>query len=113
MTELVFLPATQLARMIREPERPYAPLGHRVVSSVEVVDAYLQQIDRYNDKLHAICTLDAENARASAQEADEALARGENWGILHGVPITIKDTLPKGATFLLFLISPFFPLCPT
>jgi amidase len=36
-----------------------------VVSSVEVVDAYLQQIDQYNDKLHAICTLDAENARAS------------------------------------------------
>lgn len=82
MTELVFLAATQLARMIRE----------RVVSSVEVVDAYLQQIARYNDKLHAICTLDAENSRQRAQEADEALARGENWGILHGVPITIKDT---------------------
>ncbi|MGL6343730.1 MAG: amidase, partial [Waterburya sp.] len=27
-----------------------------------------------------------------AKEADEALARGENWGVLHGVPVTVKDT---------------------
>jgi amidase len=33
----------------------------------------------------------ADAARAQAQEADEAIARGQNWGPLHGVPITIKD----------------------
>lgn len=81
MNNLVWLSAHQLARMIRE----------RNVSSVEVLDAHLTQIAKHNSKLNAICTLDADNARARAKLADEALARGENWGTLHGVPITIKD----------------------
>ncbi|MBW4505491.1 MAG: amidase [Scytonematopsis contorta HA4267-MV1] len=83
MSCLVFTPAHELARMIRE----------RVVSSVEVVDSYLEKISKHNSQLNAICTLDAENAQKQAREADEALARGENWGMLHGVPITIKDCL--------------------
>lgn len=81
MSNLVFLPAYRLARMIRD----------RTVSSIEVVDAYLTQISRHNPKLNAICTLDEDNARTRAKQADEALRRGEIWGALHGVPITIKD----------------------
>lgn len=81
MSSLTFAPAHQLARMIRDRE----------VSAVEVLDAYLTQIAKHNSKLNAICTLDEENARTRAKLADEALARGENWGALHGVPITIKD----------------------
>lgn len=81
MSDLVFTPAYQLAQMIRD----------RVVSAVEVLDAHLTQIAKHNSKLNAICTLDRDRARQRAQQADEALARGENWGILHGVPITIKD----------------------
>jgi amidase len=81
MTDLTFFPAHQLAQMIRD----------RQVSAVEVLDAYLAQIAKHNSKLNAICTLDEENARARANQADEAIARGENWGALHGVPITVKD----------------------
>jgi amidase len=81
MTDLVFTPAYQLAQMIRA----------RKISAVEVLDAHLAQINKHNSKLHAICTLDEDNARARAKQADEALAKGENWGILHGVPVTIKD----------------------
>jgi amidase len=81
MSSLVFLPAYQIARMIRERE----------VSAVEVVNAYLAQITKYNTKLNAICTLDEDNARTRAKLADEALSKGENWGALHGVPVTIKD----------------------
>lgn len=81
MSDLVFIPAYQLAQMIRD----------RVVSSLEVVDAHLGQIAKHNSQLNAICTLDEDRARQRAKLADEALARGENWGILHGVPITIKD----------------------
>ena len=40
-----------------------------------------------------IATLDETRARKRAKEADEALARGEIWGALHGVPITVKDAL--------------------
>jgi amidase len=81
MSDLNFRPAHQLAQMIRD----------RAVSAVELVDAYLKQIEKHNSKLNAICTLDTENARERAKQADEAIARGENWGALHGVPITIKD----------------------
>jgi amidase len=81
MSNVVFTPAHQLAQMIRD----------RTVSAVEVLDAHLAQIVKHNAQLNAICTLDEERARERARLADEALARGENWGILHGVPITIKD----------------------
>jgi len=79
---IVFATASQLAQMIRDRE----------ISVVEVVDAYLKQIERHNQKINAIATLDAEQAIKRAREADRALARGENWGALHGVPITVKDT---------------------
>ena len=79
---IIFATASQLAQMIRDKE----------VSAVEVVNAYLEQIDKHNDKINAIATLNREEALKKAQEADEALARGENWGALHGVPITLKDT---------------------
>ncbi|MEH1953259.1 MAG: amidase [Nostoc sp.] len=83
MNDLVFLAAHQLAKAIRD----------RQVSSVEVIAAYLSHIAQYNPTLNAIVTLDAENAIARSKAADQALAQGENWGVLHGVPVTIKDTL--------------------
>lgn len=81
MNDLVFQPAHRLAQMIRD----------RQISAIELLNAYLAQIEKHNPKLNAICTLDEENARIRAKQADEALFRGENWGTLHGVPITIKD----------------------
>ena len=59
----------------------------------DVVELYLSRIEKHNPALNAVCTLDAAGARRRAQEADAALARGEPWGALHGVPMTIKDAL--------------------
>lgn len=81
MSDLVFTSACQLARMIRD----------RRVSAVELLDAHLDQIRLHNNKLNAICTLDNEQARQRAEQADEALAKGDNWGVLHGIPMTVKD----------------------
>lgn len=81
MTNLTFASAHQLAEMIRD----------RQISAIEVLDAHLEQIAKHNSKLNAICTLNQENARIRAKQADDALSSGENWGALHGVPITIKD----------------------
>ena len=61
------------------------------VSSREVVEALLDRIARHNPTLNAIVTLDAVGARARADLADAAQARGEVWGSLHGVPVTFKD----------------------
>lgn len=83
MVELIYKPATMLANMIRRKE----------VSSVEVVEAYLQRIEVVNPKLNAVVQLSVETARTQAQQADAALARGDIKGPLHGVPMTIKDSL--------------------
>ena len=83
MDGLSFATAQQLVKAMRE----------RDISCVEVVQAHLDRIARFNPQLNAIVTLDAENALARAEEADAALARGSSWGPLHGVPITIKDSL--------------------
>src|SRR5438477_7811368 len=79
--DIVFSSTTQLAVAIRA--------GH--VSATEVLEAHLAQIDTHNAALNAIVTMDAERARERAREADEALARGQVWGPLHGVPFTLKD----------------------
>src|SRR5438270_10166419 len=63
------------------------------LSSKTVVEAHLERIAKVNPKLNAIVQLTADAARKQADEADAALARGEIRGPLHGVPMTIKDTL--------------------
>ena len=81
MNELTSLTATELAIMIRE----------RRVSSQEVLEAHLRQIAKVNPSVNAIVTLDEDQARKKAEEADKVVAHGTVWGPLHGVPITIKD----------------------
>ncbi|HEU5132757.1 MAG TPA: amidase, partial [Pyrinomonadaceae bacterium] len=67
-------------------------IRQREVSPVEVVEAHLEQIERLNPELNAIVTL-APDAIERAREAEAALMRGDNVGALHGVPLTIKDTI--------------------
>jgi amidase len=68
-------------------------LRRREIGCEELLGHYLSRIDRLNPRLNAVVTLDPERARARAREADAALARGQSWGPLHGVPFTIKDCL--------------------
>lgn len=70
-----------------------AAIRLRRASASEVLEMYLARIAKHNPALNAICTLDESGARRRAREADAALARGELWGPLHGVPMTIKDAL--------------------
>ncbi|KPJ83896.1 MAG: hypothetical protein AMS19_02755 [Gemmatimonas sp. SG8_23] len=63
------------------------------VSATELVDEFLARIEEVNPSLNAVVRLRAEEARADARRADEAQARGESLGPLHGVPMTIKDSI--------------------
>ncbi len=75
--------ASELAKAIREKQ----------VSSLEVVDAYLDRIAAVNPSINAVAQLAAESARAAARNADATLAAGRetDLGPLHGVPFTVKD----------------------
>ena len=75
--------ATELAAAIRSKE----------ISSRELLDVYVERIERMNGPINAVVTLDVDRARIAATEADEATARGDDLGPLHGLPITIKDAL--------------------
>jgi len=81
MSNILFRSATELAEMIRKKN----------TSSLEVLEVHLEHIAKHNSKLNAVVTLDEVRAKQRAKEADAALADGEIWGPLHGVPITIKD----------------------
>ena len=81
-SEMVFLSAVELARCMRARE----------FSATEVLEAHLDQIARHNSKVNAIATLNEEEARRRAGEADAALSGGKVWGPLHGVPVTLKDS---------------------
>ena len=69
-----------------------AAIQQHQISVVDAVEWFLQRIEAYNKTLSAIVTLDVEQARLQAHEADHALARGQTWGPLHGIPMTIKDS---------------------
>jgi aspartyl-tRNA(Asn)/glutamyl-tRNA(Gln) amidotransferase subunit A len=68
-----------------------ATLRRREVSSAELTAAALARIERLNPATNAMQTLMADAARERARQADEELARGQDRGSLHGIPIAVKD----------------------
>lgn len=82
MDEIAFSDAMGLAAKIKRKE----------VSSVELLDHYIARMEKYNPAINAIIVTQQEKARARAREADAALARGDDWGPLHGVPMTVKES---------------------
>src|SRR5205823_3756852 len=54
---------------------------------------FATRVERFDEPVHAVVTLDLERAQAAAAAADDATARGERLGPLHGLPITIKDAI--------------------
>ena len=70
-----------------------AALREKRISSRELLETYLDRIERLNPVLNAVVTLDAERAIEAARAADEQTARGGITGPLHGLPITIKDAI--------------------
>ena len=83
MPDIIYSSAKSIAQSI----------ANRDVSAVEVVQAHLERIDEVNGRLNAVVRLCADRALNEAREADAALARGESKGPLHGVPMTLKDSL--------------------
>src|SRR5260370_30756999 len=62
------------------------------VSSVELTQHVLRRIEQLNPRLNAVGLRFPEESLERAKQADAALAKGENWGPFHGVPITVKES---------------------
>src|SRR5450432_2656353 len=62
------------------------------ISPVELVEAHLRQIESRNPTLNAFVMVMAERALNDARECERALAKGGPLGLLHGVPVTVKDS---------------------
>ena len=63
------------------------------ISSSELLEYFIERYERLNPEINAIVATNFDQARKKAVDADEALARGEVFGPLHGLPMTLKDNL--------------------
>ncbi|MGH7110251.1 MAG: amidase family protein, partial [Stellaceae bacterium] len=84
MTGFAFIPAAELAVMIR----------NREVSPVEVIAATLARIEESQPVLNAFITVAADAAMNAAREAERAVMQNAPLGPLHGVPLAVKDLVP-------------------
>ena len=80
-SDIPFLSAAALAESIRAKE----------VSPVEATQAYLDRIAAVDGQLNSYITVCGDEALAAAREAEQAVARGDALGPLHGVPFAVKD----------------------
>ena len=84
MTDPTLLPATRLAAMVRARE----------ISPVELVDASLAKIEAVQFVNNPFALILADEARATAREAERTVMRGDPLGPLHGLPVAFKDFTP-------------------
>ncbi|MFI9551670.1 amidase [Nonomuraea endophytica] len=77
MTDLHYLTATEMSRLLRARE----------ISAVELLQAHLDRIEQVNPRVNAIVTLAAEQAMVTARALDSVAPAGP----LHGLPVAHKD----------------------
>ncbi len=83
MADITNASAKSIAKAVRDKQ----------ISALEVVQAHLDRIAEVNPSLNAVVCLCADRAMDEAREADAVLSRGDDVGPLHGVPMTLKDSL--------------------
>ena len=85
--DICYMPAWEMAEKIKTQE----------FTSLEITEILIERIEKINPIINAYCTPTFDLARDMAKKADDKVKKGENLGLLHGVPTSIKDdTLVKG-----------------
>lgn len=83
MKDIIYTSATELVAKIKSQK----------LTVVDVVTAFLEQIKKHNPSINAIFELRSEeDILQEAIEKDKQLQSGQTTGLLHGLPITIKDS---------------------
>jgi amidase len=80
-TELVSLSAVALRRLI----------GSKALSPVELLDACIARIEAVNPAVNALTATCFDTARDAAKAAEQAVMKGAPLGLLHGLPLGVKD----------------------
>ena len=81
-TDIAFSSATALAAKLRSGK----------ISALALLDHYIARVEKHDGALNAVVVRDFERARKRAKAADRALKKGEAWGPLHGLPMTVKES---------------------
>ncbi|MFX1393460.1 MAG: amidase [Promethearchaeota archaeon] len=85
--DICFMSACDMADKIKRQE----------LTSQEITETIIERIEKINPLINAYCTTTFDFAREMSKKADNAIKRGEKLGLLHGIPISIKDLmLTKG-----------------
>ena len=81
MTRISNLPAHKARNLI----------GQKKLSSTELVKSCLEQYEKHNPNINAIVAIDQKDVLEQAKKCDEKVSKGETLGLLHGLPVGIKD----------------------
>ncbi|MEC9186014.1 MAG: amidase family protein, partial [Pseudomonadota bacterium] len=81
MTEPCDLSAVEARRLI----------GRKALSPVELTDSCIARIEAVDGAVNAMVTRCFERAREEAKAAEKAVSRGDELGVLHGLPMGVKD----------------------
>ncbi|XAH25359.1 amidase family protein [Xylophilus sp. GW821-FHT01B05] len=95
--DIVALPATELRRLV----------GAKQLSPVELLDACIARIEAVNPYVNAVTATCFERARGEARAAEKAVLSGAPLGLLHGLPLGVKD-LEETAGLLTTYGSPIY-----
>ena len=81
MTQISNLPAHKARNLI----------GQKKLSSTELVKSCIEQYEKHNPNINAIVAIDQKDVLKQAKKCDEKVSKGETLGLLHGLPVGIKD----------------------
>jgi len=101
--EITALSAIELRRLI----------GQKSLSPIEVLEAFIEQMNHVNPSINALCATDFERARQAAKTAESAVMNGEPLGPLHGLPVGIKDLTETAGLLTTFGNTGFTNHIPT
>ena len=81
MTQISNLPAHKARNLI----------GQKKLSSTELVKSCIEQYEKHNSNINAIVSIDQKDVLEQAKKCDVKVSKGETLGLLHGLPVGIKD----------------------
>lgn len=99
-SELAYMSIAEQAALIKTKE----------ISPLDLVDLYLERIEKWDGILHSWITVCADSARRQARKAEAEIAKGDYRGPLHGIPFGLKDQITSGdiPTTMASIVQPDF-----